>query len=124
MLTCEQQQDMDGKNSSNHPQNLNETNNSMKKRQLLRQRSNAFNNMSSNAINQSMTSVHSYFYQADVTAEITDSFLEQQAVADSQASPNVMEEVNSSAVRLAEDGASHDRSKLKLSPKDSRMTAS
>ena len=46
--------------------------NGSEKKTLLRQRSNAFN-----TLNISMTSQHSYFYQADATVDITDSAIDQ-----------------------------------------------
>ena len=67
---------------------------------VARQRSNAFN-----SVNMSMTSLHSYFYQADAAAEVTDSMIEQVNIddflkeADSKMSPLDTSPLNTQASR-------------------------
>ena len=71
---------------------------------MLRQRSNAFNS----AVNMSMTSLHSYFYQADVADDISNSMFVDQASVD---------DVNLSMIGAAGHKTSGKKSPLKPSPK-------
>lgn len=59
-----------------------------------------------------MTSIHSYFYQADATMEITDSFIDN------------IDDVNVRLSAAANDKGNNKSSQLQTSPKDQRLSAS
>jgi len=59
-----------------------------------------------------MTSLHSYFYQADATMEITDSFIDN------------IDDVNVKLSTIDNVNKSKNGSRLQVSPKDSCLTAS